>query len=455
MLNKSMKNNSHIHFIAIGGSIMHQLAIALKLKGYLVTGSDDEIFDPASKNLKAHGIFPEILGWYPGKITEDVDAIILGMHAKKDNPELQKALHMHKKIYSFPEFVSNEAKDKLRIVIAGSHGKTTITSMIMHILNDLKLDFDYLVGSAVKGFERSVKITKEAKMIILEGDEYLSSPIDPSPKFMHYHPDIAVITGIAWDHINVFPTFENYYSQFENFVNQMKPGTSLIYNFEDNLVLKLINENGQSIKKIPYHTPRFEVVQNQLLVERNGKGYKLKVQGKHNLSNIEAAWQVCSIIGIAENSFYESIQNFEGAGKRVELIKDSDDIKIFRDFAHAPSKVKATLQGLKAQYPSKELIAVFELHTFSSLNKSFLPQYSGVADSADHFFVFIDPHALALKKLSHISPEEIRKAFKNPNIETYYEKESLLKAVRKYSDGNRVLIFMSSGNFGGLDISEI
>lgn len=443
-----------IHFIAIGGSTMHNLAIALHLKGYIVTGSDDEIFEPAKSRLAKYGLLPSQIGWYDDRITADIDAIVLGMHAREDNPELLKAKELGIKIYSFPEFLYEQSKNKKRVVIGGSHGKTTITSMIIHVLNDLNYSFDYMVGAQLEGFEVMVKLTDNAPVIILEGDEYLTSPIDRRPKFWVYQPDIAVISGIAWDHFNVFPTFDIYKDQFLTFANLIPNDGALIYCKQDENVCDVALK-ARCKTKIQYGIPESEIKDNTTYIKYQNKSYPLSVFGNHNLMNIEAAQNVCNQLGIENEAFYSSISSFGGASKRLEKIAQKDSFVAFKDFAHSPSKVQATIEAVKNQFPDYELIAILELHTYSSLNIEFLSQYIGTMDNADVPIVFFDNHALEIKKLPKLHLEDIRNKFKNPNITVVNDKHTLLKLIENTGLNHKSFLFMSSGNFGGINLSEI
>lgn len=444
----------NVHFIAIGGSTMHNLAIALHLKGYNVSGSDDEIFEPAKSRLRKYGILPDFMGWFPEKITSRLDAIILGMHARIDNPELVKANELGIKIYSFPEFLYEQSQNKKRIVIGGSHGKTSITSMILHVFSEQKLSFDYMVGAQLDGFEVMVKLSEEAPIIVLEGDEYLTSPIDRRPKFWLYKPDIAVISGIAWDHFNVFPTFEIYKEQFLKFANLVPDDGVLIYCNLDENVLEVADKSSCR-KKIPYGLPLFEIHENKTFIEYGGKQYPLSVFGNHNLMNIEAARNVCCQLGISDPDFYSSISSFGGASKRLEKIMEKADMVAFKDFAHSPSKVQATIEAVKQQYPEKELIALFELHTYSSLNAEFLDQYRGAMDCADVPMVYFDHHALDIKKLPMLEPKVIQEKFQNQHISVINNKNKIVEYFNAVDKHNKVFLFMSSGNFGGINLLDL
>ena len=388
-----------VHFIAVGGSAMHNLAIALHNKGFNVSGSDDVLFEPSKTRLAKYGILPGAEGWYPEKITSDLDAVILGMHARADNPELLRAQELGLKIYSYPEYIYEQSKGKLRVVIGGSHGKTTITSMILHVLQQEGKDFDYLVGAQLAGFETMVKLNHEAPVMVIEGDEYLASPIDRRPKFHLYHADIAVISGIAWDHINVFPTFDNYMEQFRLFIKTIQPGGKLIYSKTDSVLNEVVaDDDSPEIEKLPYELPGFAIQNGITEIIHNGKHYALQVFGQHNLLNMEAARLVCAQLGISVPAFYKAISSFKGAARRLELVGSNEHARIYKDFAHSPSKLTATIQAVRMQFPDRELIACMELHTFSSLNKEFLKEYSGTLNGADTALVFIDKKTFEQKK---------------------------------------------------------
>lgn len=442
-----------IHFIAIGGSAMHNLAIALHKKGFNVTGSDDVIFEPSSTRLANYGLLPAEFGWFEEKITADLDAIILGMHARLDNPELLKAQAMGLKIYSYPEYIYEQSKDKLRVVIGGSHGKTTITSMILHVLNYYNRDFDYLVGAQLAGFETMVKVTDSAPVIIIEGDEYLASPIDRRPKFHLYKANIAVISGIAWDHINVFPTFEDYIAQFSKFIETIQPGGKLIYCENDAELKEISMASKADLEKIPYHIPAHEVVDGvtYLLPSKT----KLSVFGDHNLMNLNAARLVCEQLDINDENFNAAIASFTGAAKRLELLSSKNNTSVYKDFAHSPSKLKATLDAVKAQFVDRKLVACIELHTFSSLNKTFLQQYKNTMDEADVAIVYIDEKTFIHKKMEPVSEEDVQSSFADKNIIFFNEASALEGYLRGLNFSNTNLLLMSSGNFGGMDLVKL
>ena len=405
-----------IHFIAIGGSAMHNLAIALHNKGEHVTGSDDEIFDPSKSRLAAKGLLPEQYGWFEDNISSDIDAIILGMHAKQDNIELLRAKELGLTIYSYPEFLYEQSKNKTRIVIGGSHGKTTITSMILHVMHYHDKEVDYMVGAQLEGFDTMVHLTKENDFIVLEGDEYLSSAIDRRPKFHLYKPNIALLSGIAWDHINVFPTFENYVEQFRIFLSQITHGGAMVYNQEDIEVKQVVEATQNQIKKYPYQTPRYSVENGDTLLDTDDGPMPIEVFGKHNLNNLEGARWICQLMGVQQEDFYEAIATFKGASKRLEKIGQGSTSIAYKDFAHSPSKVKATTQALKNQYPDRSLLACLELHTYSSLNPEFLSQYKGALDGADKAVVFYSPKAVKIKKLDAVSSAQILEAFQRDDL---------------------------------------
>jgi UDP-N-acetylmuramate: L-alanyl-gamma-D-glutamyl-meso-diaminopimelate ligase len=441
-----------VHFISIGGSVMHQLAIALKRKGYEVTGTDDEIFEPSRTNLQNEGLLPQNIGWNPDLITTDIDAVILGMHAKNDNPEIEKARKLRLSLYSFPEYVFEESKQKTRVVVGGSHGKTTTTSMIMHVLKITQKHFDYLVGARLEGFEQSVNIS-DAPVIICEGDEYPASVIEKRPKFHFFYPHIAIITGIAWDHINVFPTFENYLEQFRIFVDKIEPGGVLIYNETDEVLKQLISAHPRKdISYQPYGLPDHAINNGKTSVKiENAKG-DLGVFGNHNLLNLHAAYFACKHLGITAETFVNAIGNFTGASKRLEKMYENNSTIVFKDFAHAPSKVKATIEAVKQQYPDRKLIAALELHTFSSLNESFMNEYKGAMDMADEAAVFYSKHALELKRMRELSKEVVLNGFKKQGLQVITEKDDLYNWLSGKSYNNANLLLMSSGNYDGLDI---
>ncbi|MDG4945423.1 Mur ligase family protein [Weeksellaceae bacterium KMM 9713] len=444
-----------VHFIAIGGSAMHNLAIALKLKGYQVTGSDDALFEPSKSRLDQHGLLPAELGWYPEKITEDLDAVILGMHAHADNPEMLKAQELGLKIYSYPEYLYEQAKDKTRVVIGGSHGKTTITSMILHVLHYYDREEDYMVGAQLEGFDVMVKLSEDSDFMIMEGDEYLSSTLDRRPKFLLYQPNIALLSGIAWDHINVFPTFENYVEQFDAFVNSITNGGVVVYNQEDIEVMKVVQRSQNPIRKIPYKTPAHEIIDGITYLETADGPIPLEIFGKHNLSNLEGARLICNQLGIMDEDFYEAIQTFKGASKRLELVKREKDYVVYKDYAHSPSKVSSTTAAVKEQYPNKELVACLELHTYSSLNPEFLEQYKNALDKADVKIVNYSEEALRIKRRDPIDPSFIKEAFGDDSIIVFTEPEKLHQHIAGLDKSNRVFLMMSSGNYGGLDLKSI
>ncbi len=440
-----------IHFIAIGGSVMHQLAIALSKKGYEVTGSDDEIFEPARSNLEEQGLLPPAEGWYPEKIHAGLDAVILGMHAKSDNPELLKSNELGIEIYSFPEYIYQASKEKTRVVVGGSHGKTTTTSMIMHVLKSAGTPFDWMVGARLEGFSQSVNITN-APVIVCEGDEYPASAIEKRPKFHFLFPHIAVITGIAWDHINVFPTFEIYLEQFRIFIDKIEPGGLLIYNETDPVLKKLVEEHPSNVSRTGYGIPSHRIENGTTVVTLEGQSGKLKVFGDHNLLNLQAAYLVCKELGINTSDFVEGMASFTGAAKRLELLGMNGHSNVYRDFAHAPSKVRASMEAVKRQFPGRRLIAVLELHTYSSLNEAFLSEYKGTMDPADLAIVFYSRHALELKRLPPLPIEKVKAGFASPGLIVINEKEELLDLLTQQSYENVNLLLMSSGNYDGLDM---
>ena len=444
-----------IHFIAIGGSAMHNLAIALKLKGFSITGSDDAINDPSRSRLKKYNLLPKKEGWFSDKITSDIDAVVLGMHAKDDNPELLKAREIGLKIYSYPEFIFNQSKDKIRIVIGGSHGKTSITSLVLHVLRTLNIESDYMVGAQLDGFEVMVKLTDTSKYIVLEGDEYLSSALDMRPKFHLYKPHIALISGIAWDHINVFKTFENYLKQFEIFINSIEKNGTLIYNELDPELKKLVSSNKSNLNYIPYLIPKHKIIDGISFIDFNNDLYRLKIFGDHNLQNISGALNICKALGVESEDFYNAITSFNGASNRLELVYKSLDTIIFKDFAHSPSKLKATTEAVRKQFPNRKLISYFELHTYSSLNPLFLEKYKDTLKCSNECYIYYSEKNMRIKRLEPIDSELIIKSFNHSNLTVIDNYEELNKKIYDLDLSNSVLLMMSSGKFGGLDIDKI
>ena len=433
---------------------MHNLAIALSRKGANVTGSDDEIFEPSRSRLDRQGILPTTIGWNADKITPELDAVILGMHARKDNPELAKATELGIPIFSYPEYLYEQSKDKLRVVIGGSHGKTTITSMLLHAINEIGIDVDYMVGAQLEGYDCMVKLSEEAKIMILEGDEYLSSPIDRRPKFHLYKPNVAIISGIAWDHINVFPTFDNYVEQFDVFCQQIEPGGKLVYNTEDAEVNKLGEKWGNTIETTPYRTPDYTVEETGTTVHMDGKDYPLQIFGQHNLQNLMGAMNLASEIGITNEAFLNAMSTFTGAGKRLQKVTEKNDFVMYKDFAHSPSKLKATTRAVKEQYEDRKVIACMELHTFSSLKKEFLPHYKDAMAAADHALVYFSPEVVAHKKLEPITKEQVLAGF-GGGVEVVNSTEDVRAFLDRFEWKKSALLMMSSGNFDGIDYDEL
>lgn len=444
----------NVHFIAIGGSAMHNLAIALSRKGAVVTGSDDEIFEPSRTRLEKQGILPESIGWFPDKITTDLDAVILGMHAREDNPELLRAKELQIPIFSYPEYLYEQSKNKHRVVIGGSHGKTTITSMLLHVVNALELNVDYMVGAQLEGYDCMVKLSEDAPFMILEGDEYLSSPIDRRPKFHLYKPNTALISGIAWDHINVFPTWENYIDQFRLFCEVIEPGGRLIYNSEDPTLNELAGEFKDRLDTKPYRTPQYRVTDSGTVLIYDGREYELQIFGAHNLQNLLGAMYLAESMRISNHDFLQAIKTFTGAGKRLQKVVEKDTFTLFKDFAHSPSKLKATTSAVKEQYPTRNVVACMELHTFSSLRKEFLPLYDGAMNAADEALVYFSPEVVAHKKLAPLSIAEVQAAF-GGRVKVVNDTEEVLQFIREKNWNDSVLLMMSSGNFDGIDYDRL
>ena len=448
------EGKKHIHFIAIGGSAMHNLAIALKNLGYYVTGSDDDIFEPSRTRLLKNNLLPEAFGWFPEKIDQDTESVILGMHARDDNPELQRAKELGIPIYSFPEYVYQASKTAIRVVIAGSHGKSTITSMILHVLHFYQQDFDYLVGAGLAGFENMVKLS-HAPMIVLEGDEYLTSTLDRTPKFLRYNHNIGLVTGIAWDHINAFPTRESYIDQFRRFIDNTPPDGTVVYNMEDNILSGLIHNHPGKFRKIGYKTPIYSIEDDGFSYKCKDKNFKLKVFGKHNMQNVSGALQVLKTLGFEEEKSLHALTRFEGASNRLETVYEDDSLRIFKDFAHSPSKLKATREAVKERFPGKRILNCYELHTYSSLNKAFLEEYQGCFEGNDTNMVFINDHTLKIKKMPPLSDKEIIQGFNNSNLLIVRTRNELERLIIEKSEANMVLLFMSSGNWGELNFEDI
>ncbi|MFZ6052670.1 UDP-N-acetylmuramate--L-alanine ligase [Halocola ammonii] len=444
-----------VHFIAIGGSAMHNLAIALHDKGYEITGSDDEIFEPSKGRLQKRGLLPENIGWQPELLDESYDAVIIGMHARENNPELARAKELGLKLYSYPEYIYEQTKDKTRVVIGGSHGKTSITSMILHVLNKNEIDHDYMVGAQLEGFDCMVKLTERAPIAILEGDEYLSSPIDRRPKFHLYKPHIGLISGIAWDHINVFPTFENYVDQFRVFTEVIEENGTLIYCESDSEVHRVADAAPKHLNKKAYRAHTHEIREGVTYLKTEFGEYPLQIFGEHNLQNLSGALEVCRALRVPDEKFYSAISSFKGASKRLELVRRSPKSVVYKDFAHSPSKLKATTEAVKKQFPERELIACMELHTFSSLNKEFLQQYKGSMALADWAFIYYSPHTLEHKKLPPISPEEVKNAFNSDNVTIFTDSQKMRVELSQMDWTDRNLLLMSSGNFDGIDFEKL
>ncbi len=446
-----MEYKNKVHLIAIGGAAMHNLALALQYKGYEVTGSDDEIYNPSRERLAAAGLLPTEMGWNAARITTDLDTVIVGMHARADNPELQKAIALGLNVVSYPAFIYQESMNKTRVVVGGSHGKTSTTAMILHALNHWNIDADYLVGAQLEGFDRMVRLSN-APIIVIEGDEYLASPLTPVPKFHFYKPHFAILTGIAWDHINVFPTFENYIEQFEIFVKSIEAGGTLAYYEGDAILSKIADEQGKHLKLSPYNTIGHTIKNGETSINYRGRKNRLKIFGEHNLQNLNAARIICNQLGINNKRFFEAMESFGGAAKRLQRIVKNEKNVAYLDFAHAPSKVQATTNAVKAQFKNSEVIACFELHTFSSLNEAFLQEYKNTMNAADKALVYFSEHTLTMKRLPMINKRQVEVAFNHPNMEIFTETEALQARLKEMDWNEKVLLMMSSGNFHGIDV---
>ncbi len=451
----SEPSRMNFHFIAIGGAVMHNLAIALKKKGYTISGSDDEIFEPSHSRLEAHGLLPDKQGWDPDRIHSGLDAVILGMHARKTNPELKKALKLGIRIYSFPEYLYEHSQDKKRIVIGGSHGKTTITAMVMYVLKDQGKDFDYMVGSQIEGFDTMVKLSEDAPLIILEGDEYLSSPLDRTPKFHQYHPHMTLLSGIAWDHMNVFRTFDTYKKQFQKFLRIATGGGKVFYYDGDPVLGEVVDKSHWSLLKIPYGEHPYRIESGRFVLDTKYGSVPLTVFGQHNMQNIQGALLICRDLGIEDHQFYNSIQNFKGAERRQQLLANDNTRAVYLDFAHAPTTVKATISAFKETYRDQKLVTCLELHTFSSLNMEFIPHYKGALDEADQALVYFNPAVVKQKKLPILSPEEVQKQFCKEDLIVYNDSHELENHLRSLDENTFVLLIMTSGNFSGIDLLNL
>ena len=444
-----------IHLIAIGGSAMHNLALALKQAGHIVSGSDDEIFEPSRSRLDHAGLLPSDMGWYPERITSDLDLVILGMHARADNPELQRAKELNLKILSYPEFLYQHSRDKTRVVIAGSHGKTTVTSMVMHVCRLCGLNIDYMVGALVKGFETMVRLSESSEFIVIEGDEYPASALQLIPKFHFYKPNITAITGIAWDHANVFPDEKVYIQQFRTYLEMCEPGAAVVYYAEDGQLKDLLSSTTNYVKKIPYSLPKYKVAEDgTYYIETNEGLMPVSVFGKHNMANLEAARWICQLMGIQEGEFYQAIQSFEGAAKRLQLLGSKDGRSVYLDFAHSPSKVRATLESMREAKPTSKIVAVLELHTYSSLSLSFIPQYRHTLDCADLPIVYFNPKALRHKRLPDLTAKEVAEAFRIPESCVFTDSKRVFDELKSLRDQPLDILFMTSGNFAGENLER-
>ena len=452
-----------VHFIAIGGAVMHNLALALQSKGYVVSGSDDEFFEPSKSRLAAHGLLPDEAGWHPERITTELDAVILGMHATEDNPELVRARQLGLKIYSFPDYLYEQTAHERRIVVGGSHGKTTTTAMIMYVLRHCGIEFDYMVGAQVEGFDTMVGLSNTAKIAVFEGDEYLTSPLDRTSKFLHYHPDVAIITGIAWDHVNVFPIFLGYVDQFRKFAHSIMPGGSLIYCAADDNLCHIASEKfEQGVKTLPYKGFAWCVNADQTVSATIcGHDIHVGVFGDHNMQNMQAAYLACREVGVTDSQFAEAISTFGGAARRLQELCHADadgpmrGAVAYLDFAHSPSKLRATINAVRSRYPDKEVVACMELHTFSSLTKDFLPQYAGTMDRADRAIVYFNPEVIEHKRLDLFSASDVAQAFHHPNLDVLTRSADVESELRSLDLSGKVLLLMTSGNFGGLDLKSL
>jgi UDP-N-acetylmuramate: L-alanyl-gamma-D-glutamyl-meso-diaminopimelate ligase len=444
-----------VHLIAIGGSAMHNLAIALHRKGLAVTGSDDEIFEPSKSRLNALGLLPDQMGWFPEKLDAGLDAVIVGMHARQDNPELSRARELGLRIYSYPEYLYEQTRNKIRVVIGGSHGKTSITAMVLHVLSQAGVESDYMVGAQLAGVDCMVSLSEHTRFAVLEGDEYLSSPTDLRPKFHLYHPHIALISGIAWDHINVFPTFDNYVEQFRIFVRGIESGGCLIYCEEDQEVTRVAAHIPNGVEAIGYQVHPHAIRDGVTWLITGQEEVPVLVFGRHNLQNLSGAMLVCEKMGVSRAKFYDAIRSFPGAARRLELVRKGSGVAVYKDFAHSPSKLRATTTALREQYPERKLVACMELHTFSSLNAAFLDEYKGTMEAADKALVYFNPHTIAHKKLPDITAEQVKGAFASDNVEVFTDSSQLTEKLLSMKWNQANLLMMTSGNFDGVNMEDI
>ncbi len=444
-----------IHFISIGGTVMHNLAIALHRKGYTVTGSDSEILEPARSCLLEHGLLPDKTGWDPDRIHEGLDAVILGLNARNQNKELLKARELGIKIYSFPEYLYEHSKNKKRVVIGGSHGKSTITAMVMHVLKENGVNFDYMVSSMTNCFDTLVKLSDDAPFIIIEGDEYLSSPIDRTPKFHRYNPHMTLLSGISWDHMDAFRTFENYKKQFRKFLRIATGGGKVFYFDDDPVLGDVVDKSHWSLLKIPYGEHPHRVEGKQFFLETKESSVPLRIFGRHNMQNISGALCLCKDLGISDQQFYKAIQSFIGPEKRQQLLANGNNKAVYLDYAHAPTSVEATINAFRETYQKHSLVTCLELHTYSSLNKEYLPLYKGSLEKADRAFVYYNPKVLRSKRLPAIEPEELKDYFGKEDLNIYTDAGQMEEDLKNLGENTCVLLLMTSGNFSGLDLHHL
>ncbi len=445
----------NIHFISIGGTVMHNLAIALHKKGYKVTGSDDEIFEPSRSRLRDNGLLPEKMGWDPDLIHSGLDAVILGMNAMKTNPELKKARELGIRVYSFPEYLYEHSKNKKRVVIGGSHGKTTITAMVMHVLKENKKDFDYMVSSRISCFDDQVKLTDNAPYIILEGDEYLSSSIDNTPKFHQYYPHVTLLSGISWDHMNVFRTFESYKKQFRRFLQIATGGGKVFYYNGDPVLGDVVDKSHWSLLKIPYGEHPHTIDGKRFILDTKYGSVPLHMIGRHNMQNVMGALLICRDLGIEEHQFYKAIQSFGGVERRQQLLANGSSRAVYLDYAHNPSSVEATIDAFRQAYVGHKLVTCLELHTYSSLNVEYMPLYNGSLKEADKAMVYYNPSVVKHKRLPALSPEQVKKHFGKEDLEVYNDASQLADDLKQLDDNTLVLLLMTSGNFSGIDLNNL
>lgn len=442
-----------IHCISHWWRVTSSLAIQLKLLGHNVTGHDDEIYEPSKSALAQHGLLPQHEWWDADSVTSDIDMIVLGMHASADNPELLRAKELGLMIKSYPEVIYEFSKNKMRVVIAGSHGKTTTTSMVMHVLKHNGISFDWVVGGIVPGFDTMVSLDDNHKIIIIEWDEYPDGKINMTAKMLLYKHNIGILNGIAWDHITTYPTFDSYLLPFQTFVDQTPTDGFLGY-YQDDQEVTNIMEHTDTQAQTVWYTVHPHIIRDGITYLQTPQWeVKLSIFWAHNCINISAAKLVCNQLDLSDEQFYAAIWSFTGAGNRLQLIHQDDakHLTILRDFAHSPSKLTATINAVKTQYPDRTIIGLFELHTFASLSASFLPEYKWSFDAADIACVYYDDHTFQIKRMTPLTKEVVINGFGRSDLVVQDSANDLQAWYDNLDLTNSVVVLMSSGNFGGVE----